>query len=79
MRPARAWFKNRQAGKVEMKFYVAGKEFCSVSWSEINFISKMMKDISFGENHVAHVNQGTQRVKTPRSNQLELGWRDILI
>lgn len=64
---------NRQAGKVETKFYVAGKEVCSVSWADVYSILKrtlvrMMKDISFGENCVAHGNQGRKRVNTKKES-----------
>ena len=62
-----------QAGKIETKFYIAGKEICSVSWSKIYSLSlrtltRMLKDIYFGENHVAHGNQGRKRVNTKKES-----------
>lgn len=64
---------HHQAGKIETKFYIAGKEICSASWSKIYSISmrtltRMLKDISFGENHVAHGNQGKKRVNTKKES-----------
>lgn len=64
---------NNQTGKMEAKFFIAGKEVCSNAWSKIYSVSKrtlsrITKDISLGENQIAHGNQGKKRLNTKKES-----------
>ena len=70
---------SESSGKIETKYFLAGKEICCISWTKIYSISvrtltRMLKDISFGEKHVAHKNQGKKRVNTKK--ELLVAWME---
>ena len=64
---------SESSGKIETKYFLAGKEICCISWSKIYSISmrtltRMLKDISFGEKHMVHKNQGKKRLNTKKES-----------
>ena len=64
---------NNQTGKMETKFVIAGKEVCKNAWSKIysvsrRTLSRMTKEISLGENQIAHGNQGKKRLNTKKES-----------